>query len=620
MLCYVRAALVLAALHVAQAQADPAAEPAAEPVPPLQPTCEMVLDCGAIIDTDGCTPGTDCGRDRCNQATGSTGGCSWQPPCTKKDPKTGNYLTKAEGGVLEAGCDPKQQPVPPDCTGGAAPVCVGLGDWLKKATDPDDPAVKSASDCGCDYENACLEQVDCHWTGVVLEVILFVYCFAGLAIVCDDHLVVSLETLCVRWEVREDIAGASFMAFGSAAPEIIVNAVSTIKAAGKHSDDMTPADIAAAGQATSLGVGAIIGSGIIAFSLIPGTCGIFAGQTLFLKRRPLLRDVTTYTTALTCLVFFIDDSEISKFEACVLFSIYFLYLIILATAPKCRKQYKEQQAASPATMYERFLDEDDDMSTAKLGRTRSFVLEVQAEQAEQAKKEMRQLVEETFTEDEIFGMRRAFALFDTGDGKVARADVWRVLQVLGEEEHSAEDGEKTIEKVECEDDFSVDFMEFCAAMAKRGEEESLGEQIAEVMFKPLDLAFHYTCPPCEVSSDSAHATANLSCPFHFTDRSIWYAGAWSSAVWRAVGVVVSGHVRDCVHVGFVLLYDRVGGGDAMGSPAAGPHGFLWPRGRGHRSGDPGHYSECDRREKGLRQHGCQQRSRQPNLQHLCWSR
>ena len=37
----------------------------------------------------------------------------------------------------------------------------------------------------------------------------------------------SLETLCVRWNVREDVAGASFMAFGSAAPEIIINAVST---------------------------------------------------------------------------------------------------------------------------------------------------------------------------------------------------------------------------------------------------------------------------------------------------------------------------------------------------------------------------------------------------------
>ena len=461
-----RALLVVAAIHAAQAQAGgPESEPSQ-----LPDKCDALIDCGAIID-----------KTLCNTASTA---CTW----------VWRNSTRVGAG---------------SCTGGRAPTCVGPTGWLSNAGD----------DCGCDYENACLEQVDCHAWGVLLEAILFVYCFAGLAIVCDDHLVVSLETLCVRWEVREDIAGASFMAFGSAAPEIIVNAVSTIKAAnaGQQTEGqkMTEKEMQDAGEATSLGVGAIIGSGIIAFSLIPGTCGIFAGQTLFLKRRPLLRDVSTYTTALICLFFFINPEDggvgkIEKFEAATLFSIYLIYLVILATAPKCRKHYKEQQAASPATMYERFLDEDDDMSSAKVGRTRSFVLEVQAEQAEQKKKEMRELVEERFTEDEIFGMRRAFALFDTGDGKIARADVWRVLQVLGEEEHSAEAGEKVISCVDLEDDFTVEFMEFCAAMAKKDEEESLGAQIAEVLFKPLELAFKYTCPPCEVRVESNDVTAHYA--------------------------------------------------------------------------------------------------------------
>ena len=495
-----RAALLLAA--VAQLGAASEGQKGKPPLGDEYGSCDAQLNCGEISDQVNC--------DAASLA------CSWQPPCTI-GPK---FKTAGEGGTLETGCDPKKQPVPPSCVGGKAPTCVDdMSAWLSKARDSD--ATKDPG-CGCDVENACLEQVDCHAYGVFLEVILFIYCFAGLAIVCDDHLVVSLETLCVRWEVREDIAGASFMAFGSAAPEIIVNAVSTIKAASggapPSSGPKLVSYIAKAGQATSLGVGAIIGSGIIAFSLIPGTCGLFAGQTLLLKRRPLLRDVGTYTTALILLVVFIQPDEgpdggeimingsstpmpgeITGGEAGTLFTIYFIYLAILALAPKCRKQYKEQQAASPATMYERFLDEDDDMGTPKLGRTRSFVLEVQAEQAEQKRKEMREHVEEHFTEDEIFGMRRAFALFDTGDGKVARADVWRVLQVLGEEKHSAEDGEETIEGVDLEDEFSVDFMEFCYAMAKRDEEESLGQQIAEVMFKPLELAFHYTCPPCEVS-------------------------------------------------------------------------------------------------------------------------
>jgi sodium/potassium/calcium exchanger 5 len=94
--------------------------------------------------------------------------------------------------------------------------------------------------------------------------------------VCDKYLVVSLETLCVRWGVREDVAGATFMAFGSAAPEIIINAIGTFTG---ESD---------------LGVGAIIGSGMIAFSCILGLCALVSGADLMLKRRPLARDSLFY--------------------------------------------------------------------------------------------------------------------------------------------------------------------------------------------------------------------------------------------------------------------------------------------------------------------------------------
>jgi Ca2+/Na+ antiporter len=408
-----------------------------------------------------------CGKFKTSACCGGQAGCKWKPD---------------HNGT---------------CTGGAAPSCSGWWGGSKIVPKDDD-----GNDCSCDSENACLEQIDCHGWGVFVEVVLFVFSFAGLAIVCDDHLVVSLETLCVRWEVREDIAGASFMAFGSAAPEIIVNIVSTVKAAskllkvGKDSPGYQQA-LNEAGADTSLGVSAILGSGIIAFSLIPGMCGLFAGQTLFLKRRPLARDVGTYSLSLLMLVLFIHDGEIERYEAALMFSVYIGYIILLSTAPKCRKQYKEQKAVSPASLYERFMDEEDDMGAPKIKRKKSFVLEVQAEMQEQADKETQQMVEDRFSEDEIFDMRRAFALFDTGDGKVARADIWRVLQVLGEEKHSAEDGEAMISCVELADEFSVEFMEFCGAMVKREETESLFDKVLETVFMPLHLAFKYTCPPCE---------------------------------------------------------------------------------------------------------------------------
>ena len=427
-----------------------------DPKDKLGLTCESRINCEKILD-----------KKNCNFAR-----CKWSLPPVGGDIRANN------------------------CTGGYAPSCQVHDIWAELGLKDDD-----GNDCGCDTENLCLEQIDCHTWGIVVEVILFVYCFAGLAVVCDDHLVVSLETLCVRWEVREDIAGASFMAFGSAAPEIIVNVVSTLKSVSKGAPPASDIDTCPkcqeAGSASALGVSAIIGSGIIAFSLIPGMCGLFAGQTLLLKRRPLARDVGTYTISLILLVWFISDSEVSQAESAILLSIYVIYIIVLYTAPMCRKKHKEKQAVSPGALFERFMDDADDMAEPKMKRKKSFVLEVQAEMAEQADKELQQMVEERFSEDEIFDLRRAFALFDNGDGKVARADIWRVLQVLGEEKHSPEDGDAVISCMDLNDEFSVEFMEFCGAMVKREEEESTFSKVMEVMLFPLEMAFKYTCPPCE---------------------------------------------------------------------------------------------------------------------------
>lgn len=57
--------------------------------------------------------------------------------------------------------------------------------------------------CESFFETLCLENIDHTAWGVALEVVVFLYCFAGLAIVCDEYLVVSLETLCVRFNIRE---------------------------------------------------------------------------------------------------------------------------------------------------------------------------------------------------------------------------------------------------------------------------------------------------------------------------------------------------------------------------------------------------------------------------------
>ena len=120
------------------------------------------------------------------------------------------------------------------------------------------------------------------------------------------------------------------MAFGSAAPEIIVNAVGTIKQAKAKAGDENAID------ATNTGIGAILGSGMIAFLVIPGACAFNTddGIQLLLKRRPLLRDVGAYAIALLLLCIFFHDGKIVLYESLTLVGFYIVYVMTVIFAPK----------------------------------------------------------------------------------------------------------------------------------------------------------------------------------------------------------------------------------------------------------------------------------------------
>lgn len=173
------------------------------------------------------------------------------------------------------------------------------------------------------------EEIDAHWWGFAIQVISLFYSFIGLAIVCDEHMVPALDTLCHRWGIGEDVAGATFMAFGSAAPEMIINVVATIQAQTTNP------------ETTSLGVSAIIGSGMIAFSLIPAACGLFATSDLYLKRRPLFRDEFFYLTSLGILIYIMFDAEVHPWEASLLVVNYVTYLTVIVFATRVRQWYWE---------------------------------------------------------------------------------------------------------------------------------------------------------------------------------------------------------------------------------------------------------------------------------------
>nr|XP_025963245.1 sodium/potassium/calcium exchanger 3 isoform X2 [Dromaius novaehollandiae] len=137
------------------------------------------------------------------------------------------------------------------------------------------------------------------------------YMFYALAIVCDDFFVPSLEKICERLHLSEDVAGATFMAAGSSAPELFTSVIGVF---------ITKGDV---------GVGTIVGSAVFNILCIIGVCGLFAGQVVALSSWSLLRDSVYYTLSVVALIVFIYDEKVSWWESLVLVLMYAIYIIIM---------------------------------------------------------------------------------------------------------------------------------------------------------------------------------------------------------------------------------------------------------------------------------------------------
>ena len=59
----------------------------------------------------------------------------------------------------------------------------------------------------------------------LVHVVVAIYMCVALAIVCDYYFVPSLEVLCYKLDLQADVAGASFMAIGSSAPELFASII-----------------------------------------------------------------------------------------------------------------------------------------------------------------------------------------------------------------------------------------------------------------------------------------------------------------------------------------------------------------------------------------------------------
>jgi len=157
-------------------------------------------------------------------------------------------------------------------------------------------------------------------TPVFVAEIVGVFCtFLGLAIVVDEYFVPSLEIISNLLELSPDVAGATFMAVGSSAPEFFA------------------AFAASLSPTSSTGVGTIVGSVIFNITFIYGAAIFFTERSTVLEidYRPLIRDSIFFVITILVLFFVLATGNVVFwYEGLAMLFLYGVYIVLVKYSTK----------------------------------------------------------------------------------------------------------------------------------------------------------------------------------------------------------------------------------------------------------------------------------------------
>ncbi|KAF7241553.1 Sodium/potassium/calcium exchanger 5 [Varanus komodoensis] len=147
--------------------------------------------------------------------------------------------------------------------------------------------------------------------GIVIYFIIILYMFLAVSIVCDNYFLPSLEIISDSLGLSQDVAGATFMAAGSSAPELVTAFLGVF---------VTKGDI---------GLSTILGSAIYNLLGICAACGLLTSVVLRLSCWPLFRDCTAYAISSAAVLAMIIDNKVYWYECTLLLLIYGVYILVL---------------------------------------------------------------------------------------------------------------------------------------------------------------------------------------------------------------------------------------------------------------------------------------------------
>lgn len=147
---------------------------------------------------------------------------------------------------------------------------------------------------------------------IVVSLLVIVISVYILSIVTEEFFIESLDVISKKWQLPNNVAGASLMAMGSSAPELAIALIALFSDGGAHSD---------------VGLGTIIGSAVFNILVITGASAIVRPAEVSLK--VVLRDSIIYVGSIGLLLVAFQDAQISMIEAVVFLLYYAIYIVIL---------------------------------------------------------------------------------------------------------------------------------------------------------------------------------------------------------------------------------------------------------------------------------------------------
>ena len=153
----------------------------------------------------------------------------------------------------------------------------------------------------------------------IVWIIVIVYMFYAMALVCEDFFVPSITVVCERLHIPEDIASATLLAMGCNAPELFASIISVFVA------DST------------VGIGTVVGSTPFnLYCIVGASATVFAGG-IVVDPWMMGRELSALLVAILMYYFFMADELIVWWEALVMVLYYFLiYVPFLALFPKIK--------------------------------------------------------------------------------------------------------------------------------------------------------------------------------------------------------------------------------------------------------------------------------------------